>query len=83
MTAEHLELANRISEKIKRIKRQLDDLEYLEKSSNVQLAVKDGRKMYDCYLMVPVGSVKRLVVSEVKHALVRQLSDAEEELRKL
>lgn len=83
MTAEHLEIANRISEKIERIKRQLNDLEYIEKCSNVQLAVKDERKMCDSYVAVPVGSVKRLVVNEVKHVLSRQLAEAEREFRKL
>lgn len=84
MTAEYLKRANRISEKIERIKRQLDDLEYIEISCNsVQLVVKDGRKTYDSYVTVPVGSVGGLVVNEVKNALRQQLADAEEEFRNL
>lgn len=83
MTTEHLELANHISKKIKCIKRQLDDLEYIENSGSVQLAVKDGRKDYDRYVTVPVGSIERLVVNEVKNALRQQLADAEEEFRNL
>lgn len=84
MTPERLKTATQLSEKIERIKEQLDDLEYIENSSNsVQLAVKDGRKTYDCYVSVPVGSVRQLVVSEVKNILLRQLTDAEEEFRKI
>ena len=84
MTAEYLKRANRISEKIERIKRQLNDLEYIENSCNsVQLVVKDGRKTYDSYVTVPVGSVRELVVNEVKNSLRQQLANAEEEFRNL
>ena len=84
MTPERLKIAIQLSEKIEHIKEQLDDLEYIENSSNsVRLAVKDGRKTNNCYVSVPVSSVKQLVVSEVRHVLLRQLADAEEEFRRL
>lgn len=84
MTLERLNVATQLSKKIECIKKQLDDLEYIENSGNsVQLAVKDGRKTYDCYVTVPVGFFTQLVVSEVKTDLLRQLTDAEEEFRKL
>ena len=84
MTPERLKIATQLSEKIERIKKHLDDLEYIENSSNsVQLTVKDGRKVYDCYVSVPVGSVGQLVISEVRNVLLRQLEDVEEEFRKI
>lgn len=84
MTPERLKIATQLSEKIERIKKYLDDLEYIENSSNsVQLTVKAGRKVYDCYVSVPVGSVGHLVISEVRNVLLRQLEDVEEEFRKI
>ena len=84
MTPERLKAATQLSEKIELIKKHLDDLDYIQNSCNsVQLTVKDGRKTYECYVSVPVGSAGQLVVSEVRNVLLRQLADAEEEFRKI
>lgn len=83
MTLERLEEANRLSDRIKILKRRLDDLTYLQEAPEVTIAAKDGRKTYDAYVTVPVGCVRNLVLNEVRYHIERQLKDAEKQLKDL
>ena len=73
MTPERLEEANRISDKIKVLKRRLDDLAYIQEAPEVSISAKDGRKTYESYVTVPVGCVRNLILNEVRYRLERQL----------
>lgn len=83
MTPERLEEANRLSDKIKILKRRLDDLAYIQEAPEVSISTKDGRKTYDAYVTVPVGCVRNLILNEVRYHLERQLKDAEKQLKDL
>ena len=83
MTPERLEEANRLSDRIKVLKRRLDDLAYLQEAPELSISAKDGRKTYDAYITVPVGCVRNLVLNEVRYHLERQLNDAEKQLKEL
>lgn len=83
MTPERLEEANRLSERIKVLKRRLDDLAYLREAPELSISAKDGRKTYESYVSVPVGSVRNLILIEVRYHLEKQLKDAEKQLKDL
>lgn len=83
MTSEKLKEANRLSDKIKILRRRLEDLAYLQKAPEISIAAKDGRKTYESYVMVPVGSARNLILNEVRYRLERQLTDAEKQLEDL
>ena len=83
MTPERLEEANRLSERIKVLKRRLDDLAYLQEAPELSISAKDSRKTYDAYITVPVGSVRNLILNEVRNRLERQLADAEKQFKDL
>lgn len=83
MTLERLEEANRLSDKIKALKRMLDDLTYIQEAPEVSIAAKDGRKTYESYVTVPVGCVRNLILNEIRYRLERQLYDAEQQLKNL
>lgn len=83
MTPERLEEANRISDKIKVLKRRLDDLAYIQEAPEVSISAKDGRKTYESYVTVPVGCVRNLILNEVRYRLERQLYDAEQQFKNL
>ena len=83
MTPERLEEANRLSDRIKILKRRLDDLAYLQEAPELSISAKDGRKTYDAYVTVPVGSVRNLILNEVRYRLERQLRDAEQQFKDL
>ena len=83
MTLERLEEANRLSNKIKILRRRLEDLAYLQEAPELNIAAKDGRKTYESYVTVPVGCVRNLVLNEVRYHLERQLHDAEKQLEDL
>ena len=83
MTPERLEEANRLSDKIKILKRRLDDLAYIQEAPEVGISARDGRKTYDAYVTVPIGCVRNLVLNEVRYHLKRQLNDAEKQLKDL
>lgn len=83
MTLEKLEEANKLSDKIKALKRMLDDLAYIQEAPEISIAAKDGRKTYESYVTVPVGCVRNLILNEVRYRLERQLYDAEQQLKNL
>lgn len=83
MTPERLEEANRLSDRIRVLKRRLDDLAYLREAPEISISAKDGRKMYESYVTVPIGCVRNLVLNEVRYRLERQLKDAEKQLKEL
>lgn len=83
MTSERLEEANRLSDRIKILKRRLDDLAYLREAPELSISAKDGRKTYESYVSVPVGSVRNLILNEVQNRLEHQLADAERQLKDL
>jgi hypothetical protein len=83
VTLERLEEANRLSDKIKALKRMLDDLTYIQEAPEVSIAAKDGRKTYESYVTVPVGCVRNLILNEIRYRLERQLYDAEQQLKNL
>jgi len=83
MTPERLEEANKLSDKIKMLRRRLEDLAYIQEAPEIYIAAKDGRKTYDAYVTVPVGCVSSLVLDEVQYQLERQLCDAEKQLKDL
>jgi hypothetical protein len=83
MTPERLEEANRLSGKIKMLRKRLEDLAYLQEAPEISISAKDGRKMYESYVTVPVGSARNLILNEVRYRLERQLKDAEKQLKEL
>lgn len=84
MTPERLEEANRISDKIKILKRRLNDLTYIQESPEISISAKDGRKSYESYVAVPISrNVRKLVLNEMRYQLERQLYDAEKQLEDL
>lgn len=83
MTPERLEEANRLSSKIKILRRRLEDLAYIQDASEVSISTKDKRKSYESYVTVPVGCVRNLVLNEVRYHLERQLNDAEKQFKEL
>lgn len=83
MTLERLEEANRLSDRIKVLKRRLDDLAYLQEAPELSISAKDGRKTYESYVTVPVGCVRNLILMEVRYQLERQLNEAEKQLKEL
>lgn len=83
MTLERLEEANRLSNRIEVLRRRLKDLEYLQEAPQLSIAAKDGRKTYESYVMVPVGSVRNLILNEVRYRLEKQLRDAEQQFKDL
>ena len=84
MTPERLEEANRISDRIKILKRRLDDLTYIQEAPEINISAKDGRKTYESYVAVSIpGCVRNLVLNEIRYRLERQLYDAEEQLKDL
>lgn len=83
MTPERLEEANRLSDRIQVLKRRLDDLAYLREAPELSISAKDGRKTYESYVSVLVGSVRNLILNEVQNRLEHQLADAEQQLKDL
>lgn len=83
MTLERLEEANRLSDKIKILRKRLEDLAYLQEAPGISISAKDGRKTYESYVSVPVGSARTLILNEVRYRLERQLHDAEQQLKDL
>ena len=83
MTLERLEEANRLSNRIEVLKRRLEDLAYLQEAPEISVSAKDGRKTYESYVSVPVGSARNLILNEVRNLLERQLADAEKQLKDL
>lgn len=84
MTPERLEEANRISDKIKLLKRRLEAVTYMQEAPEISISAKDGRKTYESYVTVPIPrNVRNLVLNEMRYHLERQLCDAEKQLEDL
>lgn len=83
MTLKELEEANRLSDTIEMLTRQLEDLAYLQEAPGISISAKDGRKTYESYVSVPIGSARNLILNEVRNRLERQLADAEKQLEDL
>ena len=80
MTREKLKELNILAGRIERLKSYYEDLSYIKEQDNIEIRVKDGRKLGEHWVEVPVPrSLRIMICNELQYKIGAMFVEAEKE----